>query len=789
VLFRSITQTVYEFPTFVQTTKWSKEEKEDYVNQLVEDAVVEINAKEMNITVSDEEIQKSIKENVSDYEYYNDEQKNLIKKSTRSNLLADKVKETILGYREGRYLFFRFDKYFKENEEVFGVKDTGNLGQKQKERAQTLSKEVSQKLKSKEINFDQAIEIVNKDSLISYTAFSPARPDIYGYFDKNEAEEGINLFSYKEFQDKILAMKKGDISEPFVLQRKDVDDSMKEFAMLIVQVDEVKGDKISTYESWFNEQKQRLNVKVNSGKISFPSGIRVPEANAATCTRGGETALHKANLNIYLRTRTRANRVVRYSGINIFLYGTTGVNPYGIRPDGVFNCAGRGSAQTYTTIHTGYSNTRFAGKNWWARAVMLGGGSAGTNIYCAHVSGFQVLLPKFRRGNNNQGDLDGSRGTTAGNWRFITANAGDRGRWFYQTFSKRTSDMEKISDPYSNRGRAFKRTAYNYVNEVYNARLVLNLEHGGTSANGKVLSYGLEWLPRWKPPVQTNKAKLKIQAKYEESEAEEATEGGAGVGEGEDPIFDEGDATTPGEGETPDEREGEEVSEEEGEAPEEPESTPGTSDPDTGLNVKVTSNNSNPEKTDINGKVTPVPTPPAEWINVDLPATGTKDIDLTFENPPSGYPDYTLNRIEVVKNEESPQGFTNGDNLRFTNANKDDEFVVIAIYRRGSGAGCEVTADPDQGFEPLNVKFKAIFDPTKIPNPKFWWDFGDGQKLDDSDKISVDHTYTKSSSDIVEEFSTRLKIVSNGTEIQCKPDPLKVKVKPWSESNWLEVAP
>ena len=454
------------------TRKISREEKEELVNQLVEDAIIEVNAKELNVSVSDDEINKNIQDEAINYDSLNEVQKNVTKKSVRSEILKKKTKEAVLGVREGRYVFFRFDKYFKENEGTLGAKVTDEMVQKQKEYAQNLSQAVSKKLKAGEINFDQAVEIIAADPQISAKAFSPVHPDIYGTFDKTEAEQGINLFAYKEFLDKVSPMKKNDTSEPFVMSRKVEDGSTKEFAFAVIQVNEAKNGTPKTYENWFNEQKQRLSVKIYSDKIAFPFKINIPIANAdGACVTYADGNTHNSNLKIQLYYRALSGRNYSYysyagSNVTMLFYGTTGINPNAVRDDGIQRCAAPLGHRMYAEKSSG-----------WRTGLMTfnPGGSHDDdyNINCDDVSGFQVMFPRYGKKGNTRGDT-----AVGAQWKYLSGDS------FYAGFSTNVTDMSGYG--------AIGTT----VDEIYNSRLVLNLDKG-TWANGKVLYYRVAWLPSY----------------------------------------------------------------------------------------------------------------------------------------------------------------------------------------------------------------------------------------------------------------------------------------------------
>lgn len=86
-----------------------EEKKKEYLEYMVEDQIILKEAEKLNISVTDEEINNDIKEGIGDvYQAYTDNQKKITKDATRKKLLAVKVKNAVLGWREGSYLAFNF---------------------------------------------------------------------------------------------------------------------------------------------------------------------------------------------------------------------------------------------------------------------------------------------------------------------------------------------------------------------------------------------------------------------------------------------------------------------------------------------------------------------------------------------------------------------------------------------------------------------------------------------------------------------------------------------------------
>jgi len=679
---------------------------------LVENAIVEVNAKEVGVTVSDDEIQKKVNElnsvkGASSYDSFTEEQKKTTQKDAKKQLLLEKIKNKTFGVREGQYLFFRFDKYFKDNEETLKIKSSDDMVQKQKEHAQSLAQDVYKKLKAGEINFDQAIKIVNADSQISYRAFAPIIPNIYGTFSKEEAETGANLFAYQEFKDKVSGMKASEVSEPFVLKR-ETSEGEKDFAYIVVLVEKAEGGKIQPYSEWIQEQKQRLSVKIYPERIvlNIQNLLQVPPANAQStdyCVSDdpvrGSNPPNNTNVKINLVYRKANNADAPYGKVKIRFWAIDKHEQLiDTSPLGIHNCENRRhvSMVDKTSYSNGLVNMRYSG---------------GQHNYACDVAwGGRIYFPLW----NHNGNTKGYSSANA-HWEFVSAWPGTAG----------TDWINKPSNPKN--GTDLPRMSSNWQSTFQICFKEDCAKKGENAVNGFVLHYKIRWVPNWKEP--TGDATLKAEAVEEKS---------------------------------------------------------GAAEKDESLNVSVASKNQDEGK--AFNALTPIG--PAK-IKLDK----NKSIDLKFDEKPAKYPGLELDKIILEKSDGSSKPFSNGDSIKFTKADEGKDYIVKAYYKRSSKPQCySLTATPSAGVEPLTVELIASYDTEKITNPIFKWEFGDGQTIK-TEGISgnrVTHTYSVTPpGNTVQSVTAKVTIVdNNGVSIAgCPPATVTIRIKPWSESDWFELAP
>lgn len=279
-------------------------EKEAFLNELVEDKIIALEAKKNNVTISETELMEKTKAEVPDYTTLGAAEKDAIFANRKSYFLKEAFKEKAEKKYWGDYVLFRFDKYYQMGEkDLPGEGDQAKI-EEQKKYAEKLANEVSAKLTSGAITFEQAKEIVNNDNSISLKAFAPQTPNIHGTFADFEYSDRLMYFdsnSYSGFLENVTKLKAEETSKPFMVSGYPSDarkGDMSPIFYAIVKVNKVTGGEIDlgsmTYEQWLEQKKKEYKVELFFSNLSdklkdvkYSNSSIINEAKAAesiTCT-------------------------------------------------------------------------------------------------------------------------------------------------------------------------------------------------------------------------------------------------------------------------------------------------------------------------------------------------------------------------------------------------------------------------------------------------------------------------------------------------------------------------
>lgn len=227
--------------------------KNQLLDDLVEESIIEQTAKRLKITVSEKEIDDSAKKYNQNYSQSSSKDK--IIENTRKAVLKEKVKDAILSLREGKYIKVRFDRHYPEQ---FG--GTVEEQKKDKEYAKNLSEEIFNDLKSGKITFEQAQVKVNEDKTVDIASYPGVWTEQYGSFGKNDAAAENSIYNLPEFQENIYKLKKGEVGSPFTVSDYDGGEK-REIYFLIIKVEKIKEGEANNYADWLEKEKTRLKYK------------------------------------------------------------------------------------------------------------------------------------------------------------------------------------------------------------------------------------------------------------------------------------------------------------------------------------------------------------------------------------------------------------------------------------------------------------------------------------------------------------------------------------------------
>jgi hypothetical protein len=260
------------------------DEKKDLLKELIEWKIIEDEAKKKNISVTKDELNSYILENVENYEQMDGDVKKVVDDYQYHKLLINKLEERLTTQASGKYLIARFDRQIESD----ATKNDQEAINKDKEYAKTLVDSIWDRLNSKQINFDQAIQIINNDRTIGKPAFGTSETIMSGEFSSYEFQYKDEIFVYEEAVNEVNKLTKGDFTKPFVVNGYDTLDENGSEKMSKIEVgyaivfaenlekgeyssysdlinDRLADVEIIIYDSFYKEFENKLSVQKSSG--------------------------------------------------------------------------------------------------------------------------------------------------------------------------------------------------------------------------------------------------------------------------------------------------------------------------------------------------------------------------------------------------------------------------------------------------------------------------------------------------------------------------------------------
>jgi hypothetical protein len=385
-------------------------DKDQIVRDLIEQAIVAQEAKKNNLSVTDEDAIKELeKRDFADQTFefkagegYTELEKEALSYSVKNDLLKARLMDSILGYREGEYVFFRFDKYLDYKAgNPFEIKDLGNekLINEQKEHAAIVADSIYSKLEKKEINFEEAKKILGDDPLISANAFAPITANFHGVFTKDDFlnNEGLfNTTSYQGLKEKIIEVKSGQYTKPFILKAM-VEGQPTDFSYVIAKITDSNDGEVTDFPEWLSNKSIEYNTEIlfefnpeeETGWLQRLKDLIFNKAQAgdATCSVS-YAGSHKTDLQvaIYKRNATGGDDLYPSVPITISAGSSTAAN-------GLYNysniCGSETSAYSHT--HTDDDGNLYIGDNDYTDRIP-------SLINCSKTSSATISLPSMGSG-------------------------------------------------------------------------------------------------------------------------------------------------------------------------------------------------------------------------------------------------------------------------------------------------------------------------------------------------------------------------------------------------------
>lgn len=283
--------------------------------------------------------------------------------------------------------------------------------------------------------------------------------------------------SYQGLKEKIISLKEGEISEPFVIKRL-VDKDFKEFAFVLVKIEKTGKGEFVSYEEWLQEQRKNLKVKIYYNKIGFKfelkpqttyAKVSIAEASPYCSPAGSE----RTNIITYLYYRGADGGTYAYDGVTLLQASGSWYKDR----QGLYNCS-TGGFQYAVEFGSDSSGTADLGANE-------------LNHYCPRTAWSYVFFPKYGSRNGNTKGIDGY-------W----ADLGGSGWAAYYG-----------SDLYGALGTGYESPLASnspikgLIDAYYSHVLIYNLGSPSNWANGTTVWHSALWVPTWPP---TYMAKLYV---------------------------------------------------------------------------------------------------------------------------------------------------------------------------------------------------------------------------------------------------------------------------------------
>lgn len=394
--------------------------QKQYLQELIDNKVIEIEAGKYGIAVTDQEIDKEVRNRAAKYDQQTALQQAISKKSVKAALLREKLKDKILGWKEGSYIVVNYSKNFTSN--MVGVsdeqraKEDANRPQQMKEDtdyATTLINSIYADVKSGKITFEQGMEKAKNDPRFGIEAYKPSMILQSDVFTKTDFMNHNKIFSIEthDIEDTIDKTAPGQISQPIALKvevpvGKDYSKTESKNGMWVIfKVDKGEVTQADSFDEWMAQKKKELKVNILKKTLAWSDQRDTPllinEAEAHFGSHGCDQTDH-FGVNTGLGSSTAGLVVITQyydssgngpylfnKNVNIFGHGGGIVwTPYGAYASG----PGNGAMAFNTGSAYGYSGTNLGEcSNYPTGYLVLGWGSTSSiGLYGHHGNGWTL---------------------------------------------------------------------------------------------------------------------------------------------------------------------------------------------------------------------------------------------------------------------------------------------------------------------------------------------------------------------------------------------------------------
>lgn len=213
-------------------------------------------AKEQNVVVSDEEVEKEFGKQIVEEKEGNQ----YAYQSRLNQLYISKLQAHNRGIYKGKALVAHFSRHIPFDASI-SEKEKKDIA-KDKKYAENLINKLRSDVLSKKISFEEAAKIERNDPIVGlkgYPSLSHSGP-----FDTSVVQDGI--MRAESARDQVSKLSPGQISEPFIVEvSNSFDDSTKvEAYYMVAQIDESSGGGSvgQDFRQYLEESKKRLGYKI-----------------------------------------------------------------------------------------------------------------------------------------------------------------------------------------------------------------------------------------------------------------------------------------------------------------------------------------------------------------------------------------------------------------------------------------------------------------------------------------------------------------------------------------------
>ena len=246
------------------------EVKKSLLDSLIEEKILEIKAKEVGVSVSEDEILKEARNSLREFDNYDKRRQEITKRQAKAGLLKKRIAEKVVNWREGKFIVVRADLHFYRDPTGLSEKERAKLIPEDKEYAKKLADSIYNDIKSGKITFEKGMEIANNDKRVGILAWKPWKVTFSQSFSKEDSVlKPYPLFTLN-FWEEIFKAPVGEVTGPVPVKIV-LDEDLPlvgkkgdkiDILYLIIKVEKANFGQADSYEKWLENQKKELGVKI-----------------------------------------------------------------------------------------------------------------------------------------------------------------------------------------------------------------------------------------------------------------------------------------------------------------------------------------------------------------------------------------------------------------------------------------------------------------------------------------------------------------------------------------------